>query len=108
MNVTIDINALPIDQQKGLYLELRRKFELHGLESGVPLDRFLDFELWNYRQELGVRTIKLLEEAGIRSVRGICICTRADILAIKGIGKEMLSDIERFLKAIAMSLRSEG
>ena len=107
MNITINIEALPIDEQKGLYLELRPKFEPQAQGLAVTLDAFLDFELWNFRQELGTRAIKLLEEAGIHSARAICVCTKKELLEIKGFGEKALREVEHFLKVINMSLRLE-
>jgi hypothetical protein len=87
MNITINIEALPIDEQKGLYLELRPKFEPQAQGLAVTLDAFLDLNLCNFRQELGTRAIKLLEEAEFITRERYVFLPGRNFLKLTALGK---------------------
>jgi DNA-directed RNA polymerase alpha subunit len=96
--------SLPIETQRALYLELKRKFE-HPSALDIPLagEELLDADVYDLTF-FDRHVCSLLKSAKIQTIRELTTYSEYDLRKIRGFGDVCMRKVKAFLQAHQLSL----
>lgn len=109
MKVPFDISALPIEEQKRLYLYLKAKFDPDNPSIYTDAEFKKEVMLNKHLEELNMsmRAFNGLKASRINTVRELCDRTRSQLKNINNFGNRSLEEVEALLSEIGLSLKAE-
>lgn len=106
MKLAVDVSALPLEEQKRLYLWLKAKFEpeLPIIYTATESQGEAMLDKTIKEVNFSTRVFNGLMAARINTIRDLCNCSKAELMKLGHLGKRSVAEIESVLSEMGLEL----